>query len=261
MVLLACKEETAMVQNLILLKNIPQETWQTLAGKKIYFGHQSVGYNIIDGVKAIMREDPDIKLNIVKTSDPSVITHGAFVHSEIGNNTDPQSKIESFEQVMGSGMGEKVDIAFFKFCYVDIDPQMDIQTIFSRYKDSITQLREKYPHVKFIHITVPLEGEIVTWKVRINRLLGRVQLWDHTKNIKRNEYNDLLRKEYAGKEPIYDLAELESTYPDGKRCAFMNSGRQYYSLVAKYTFDGGHLNELGKKRAAENLLLTLISTM
>ncbi len=40
------------------IKGVPAETWQKLSQKKIYFGHQSVGNNIIDGIKDIMKENP-----------------------------------------------------------------------------------------------------------------------------------------------------------------------------------------------------------
>jgi hypothetical protein len=33
------------------LKDIPDAAWEKLSKKKIYFGHQSVGFNIIDGVQ------------------------------------------------------------------------------------------------------------------------------------------------------------------------------------------------------------------
>ena len=53
------------------LKDVPESTWKTLSKKKIFFGHQSVGFDIIDGIKDIMKENPQIKLNIVETSNPS----------------------------------------------------------------------------------------------------------------------------------------------------------------------------------------------
>ena len=67
-------------------------------------------------------------------------------------------------------------------------------------------------------------------------------------NINRNQFNEILRKEYEGKAPIFDLAKIESTYPDGKTS---------YSMVPDYTYDGGHLNETGRKKAAEQLLVLL----
>lgn len=31
------------------IKDVPDSTWKKLSEKKIYFGHQSIGYNIING--------------------------------------------------------------------------------------------------------------------------------------------------------------------------------------------------------------------
>jgi len=56
---------------------------------------------------------------------------------------------------------------------------------------------------------------------------------------------------------IFDLAKIESTFPDGRRASFTKDGKTYYSMVPDYTYDGGHLNELGRKIAAEQLLFLL----
>ena len=53
------------------IKDVPNSAWEKLSQKKIFFGHQSVGFNIIDGLKDLMKENPQIKLNIVETSNPA----------------------------------------------------------------------------------------------------------------------------------------------------------------------------------------------
>ena len=82
-------------------------------------------------------------------------------------------------------------------------------------------------------------------------------MWRYDANIKRNEFNKLIRKEYAGKEPVFDLAEMESTHPDGRRGAFSKDGKTYYSMIPDYTHDGGYLNEKGRKKDSEQLLILL----
>jgi len=67
----------------------------------------------------------------------------------------------------------------------------------------------------------------------------------------------MLRKEYLGKEPLFDIAQAESTRPDGTRSTFTNNGTTYYSLVSEYTDDDGHLNELGQQAVAQDLLILL----
>ena len=75
--------------------------------------------------------------------------------------------------------------------------------------------------------------------------------------IKRNEFNDMMRNEYEDREPIFDLALIESTFLDGKREMYQENDIIYYSLVPDYTNDGGHLNEKGRKLVAEQLLIFL----
>lgn len=67
----------------------------------------------------------------------------------------------------------------------------------------------------------------------------------------------MLRAEYEDKEPIFDLAAIESMSPGGKREIFEKDGSTFYSLAPAYTDDGGHLNEIGSKIVASELLYFL----
>ena len=94
------------------IKDVPVENWEKLSQKKIYFGHQSVGNNIMDGVKDLMTEYPQINLKIVETSDQADFKLGIFAHSKVGKNMDPISKISGFESYMKNGLGGRADKAF-----------------------------------------------------------------------------------------------------------------------------------------------------
>ncbi len=85
----------------------------------------------------------------------------------------------------------------------------------------------------------------------------RDHIWEYDDNIARNDFNKLLFEEFIGKEPLFDIAGIESTGYDGKRSAFKKAGKSFYSLAPEYTQDGGHLNETGRKRVAEQLLIFL----
>jgi hypothetical protein len=250
------KMEPTAKTTLPSIKNIPAEAWQKLSQKKIYFGHQSVGYNIIDGIKDVMKENPQIKLNIIETSNPSDFTSPLFGHSPVGNNMDPKSKCDAFIGFMDKGLGNKVDIAFFKFCYVDILPSTDVNKVFSEYKSTMSALRTKYPQTTFVHIAAPLTAIQTGTKAFIKKIIGR-PIDGYDDNIKREQFNTLLRKEYSGKEPVFDLATIESTNPDGSRVSFTQDGKTVYALAPEYTTDGGHLNEMGRKLVAEQLLIFL----
>ena len=238
------------------LKEVPDNVWEKLSHKTIYFAHQSVGYNIIDGIEYLIKEYPKIKLRVVESRDSASLSPGTLVHSQIGKNFDPQSKLDDFYSVIVNGFGGKVDIAGLKFCYIDISSKTKPEALFSQYKSQIDTIRKLYPKIAIIHFTSPLTTLQSGPKAWIKKLIGR-PITGLEENIKRNEYNELLRAEYEDKDPILDIAAIESTYPNGTRYTFVSNGKIYYSLVPDYTSDGGHLNELGRKKIAEKYLLIL----
>ena len=72
------------------IKDVSSEKWENLSQKKIYFGHQSVGFNIIDGIKDVMKENPQIKLNIVETANESDFKVGLVAPlPKTGNHITP----------------------------------------------------------------------------------------------------------------------------------------------------------------------------
>lgn len=238
------------------IKDVPASTWEKLSQKKICFGHRSVGFNIMDGIKDLMKENPQIKLNIIETSEKADFHVGLFSHFRVGKNQDPKSKIDGFARLMEEGVGHKVDIALFKFCFVDVIARTDIENIFRYYKNNMSRLKERFTKVTFLHVTVPLMTVQRGPKAWIKKLIGR-PVGGYNDNIKRNEFNKMLIKEYEGKEPVFDLAKVESTHPDGRMETFTKDGKNYYSLVPDYTDDGGHLNDKGRKIIAEQLLILL----
>lgn len=228
---------------------------QILGTKKVFFGHQSVGGNIIQGIRDLRVADPRLKLNIVHSAEPESLLAPAFVDFEVGNNGNPQSKNEAFAAILEKGMGKQGGIAMFKYCYVDIDSSTNVQQMFESYRKEITVLKLKYPLLQFVHITVPLTTVEPATKAWIKTILGRTTA--RNINAKRNEFNKLLRENYAGTDPIFDLAEVESTHPDGSRSYFMSNNEKIYTMAPEFTTDGGHLNEAGQRAAAERLLLVL----
>lgn len=241
------------------INDIPKELWQTLSHKKIYFGHQSVGYNIIDGVQDLMKQDKNINLNILEIDHSPEAAGGFLAHSLIGENFHPLTKIDDFKKKIGESFKGNLDIAMFKFCWVDINAQSNIEGLFNDYKKAITELKAQYPKIVFVHATVPLFEQKKTWKTRIKELIGKKEIWEYNENVMRNKINDLIRAEYEGKEPLFDIAKYESSAVDGSRQTFKVAGQVYYAMVPEYTTDGGHLNELGRKQLASQFLVTLVN--
>jgi hypothetical protein len=226
-----------------------------LATRRVFFGHQSVGNDIVDGIRDLVKADPRIRLNIVKSRDPETVSGPAFIESEIGQNGYPQTKTQEFEKILGKGMGVQGGIAMHKYCYVDFDSSTNLRQVFEQYRTRVDALKAKYRALTIIHITVPLTTVEPLLKASIKRLLGKTTARDI--NVKRNQFNNLLLKAYKGIEPIFDLAEVESTNSDGSRSNFERDHQKIYTLSSEYTTDGGHLNELGRKRAAARLLVVL----
>lgn len=230
--------------------------WERLAGKRMFFGHQSVGAGIVAGIEEIAAEDNEIKLTIVEGTNAGAGREPVFLHAAIGTNGDPESKLSRFSELMMGELGDTIDIAIFKFCYGDITAKTDVSRLFAVYQQHLSRLKAARPAITFIHVAVPLTAVQTGPKAFIKRLLHKTP-GGYLDNAKRNEFNLLMCLAYAGQEPFFDLALVESTQPDGSRMSYMLSNRLHYSLSPAYTDDGGHLNAAGRRLAAEHLLVLL----
>ena len=220
-----------------------------LAHKRVYFGHQSVGANILDGVQDLCRTDPTLRLRVVESSDPEAYTAPVLGHSRLGRNHDPRSKIDAFAEILGTKLGAKLDIALFKFCYIDVNEDSDNSTLFGYYRKVMAQVAIACPQPLLVHVTVP----ITTVPGMLPRLIGGL-LRRHNRaahdNLARAQYNRLLTQAYAGKEPLFDLAAVESTTPAGHVHRFSLHGNECRALVPTYSSDGRHLSGLGRRVVA-----------
>ena len=152
-------------------------------------------------------------------------------------------------------MANKINIAIFKFCYIDINETTDVRQLFEYYQATMSDLKGEFPFIKFIHTTVPLRTSPGGLGVKLRELLGRPNL-SKILNRKRNEFNEMLISAYPN-EAVFDIAGIESTYPDGNRRYFLINGKKYYCLIEDYTDDGGHLNAKGRNWLALQFLRVL----
>jgi len=234
--------------------DLAESRLEKVRSMRVYFGHQSVGKNILDGLQSLAAENPAYKLNIVETDAPEKMTGPIFAHFRVGSNMTPDSKIESFrDHISRSGKG--VDVAFFKFCYVDVGADTDVEALFQKYRKTMTDLKTQFPNVTFVHVSIPVKTIDGGVKGIVKKILGKSN--GEEANVSRTRYNDLLRKEYSGKDPLFDLAAVESTTPDGSRVQGEKNGARYEALYPSYSDDGEHLNRDGGRRAAMTLLNTL----
>ncbi len=230
-----------------------QHELQVLQGKRIFFGHQSVGVDIMKGIKAYAEANGAALRFVAPGEAPS--QGGFFADAKIGRNNFPAEKCDAFEADVKRLEKDSLDIAAMKFCYADIEPATDVAAVFDRYARTIDSLKQEYPRTTFVHITVPYTLRTSSWKLLVKKILGR-QDKSESGNFQRNRFNAMLLQRYPH-DPIFDLATVESTRPDGSRQSFEYEGQTTYSLVAQYTYDGGHLNELGRRIVAREFIRVL----
>jgi hypothetical protein len=241
------------------IDSIPQGLWNNLAEMRIFFGHQSVGRNLIEGIEDVMAEHPEIKLTIVEASNLESIDGPAFIHCNVGRNTRPDSKLTDFRKVLESGGEEKTDIALLKFCYVDIGQDSDAHEVFRNYDLALSELAEHFKDTTFVHSTIPIQSgpseAMDLLKEIIKPVLGKPRVVE--KNGVRQSYNNLLRSKFLGNKPVFDIAMHETIGPGGLLSYRELDSEKVYFMDARYSDDGGHLNQLGRKHIAEQLLVTL----
>ncbi len=222
------------------------------AGTKVFFGHQSVGANIISGLPTVY-DGTNAQVNIVESR--AVLTDGEPVlqHSTIGTNGDPASKIADFDALMRSGIGDTVDVALMKLCYVDFNESTDPEQIFASYVSTMQALEKTYPDVTFIYTTVPLTvdpGWVSAVKSTVKVWLGRADSTTPANQV-RERYNALIRERYGDTGRLYDIAAGEASLGDGDFNARDRDGTTYLVMNPDLAADDGeHLNEQGSRQLA-----------
>jgi hypothetical protein len=244
-------------------RRAPDESLQAdlhaVAAARVCFGHQSVGANILEGVRDLQDAMARPPIRIVELNSPQATSgRGVLLHTKVGQNEKPAAKCEDFRRILDELKG-CVDVALFKFCYVDFNDSSDASAIFEIYARTMDDLKRRHPEVTFVHVTVPLRTVDRGPGVWTRELLGRRNRAKHA-NARRGEFNRLMRERYA-KDPIFDLAASMSTYPDGRRKSFRLDGTTYYALVPAYTDDGGHLNAAGRTHVAADFIHALAGAL
>jgi hypothetical protein len=239
--------------DLSTLDQVPSEAWAELRGKRIYFGHQSVGSNVIAGIEQILQRKPEIGLRVVATSDAGAFDAPGLIHGPIGINGDVRSKMDEFAAVVRSPEGTGLDIALMKFCYADLGRPDNPIDLLATYQSMVDTISGERPSLRILHATVPLTSVKRGPKALVARLLGRRPERD---NVARGMYNEALRTSFDA-EQIFDIAAAEARGPSGKSTVVEWDGRIWPTLAEEFTNDGGHLNPGGQIVVARDLLLLL----
>jgi len=219
---------------------IPKTHLDAVRSLDIFFCHASVGMGMMSGLRSLERADP-VRYTLTQAglgapatwfdTNNGIIDDGGW--AGMGGNGNPLGKIQGFQELIkNKGYGARANIAFMKFCYLDIGPSTQVTTVWTSYRDAFLSLEAAYPKVAFVWVTAALNA------------LG-------TDGNKRAEFNKYLR-DYcrSQKKPLFDLAAIESHDPDG------NLARDDYgneTIYAGYTDDNGHLSSVGRERMAKAL--------
>lgn len=219
----------------------------TIRHGRILFSHHSVGANIISGIKIIDAENSNAQLQFASLKEAGGSNGAVIFDISGGRNGAPKTKIDFFAATLRGEKNLKPDLAFMKLCYVDFNPRTDVGELFDYYRHTIQTLKREFPEIRFAHVTAPLTVWPTESKWKMYRLLGR-EVWEDAANVKRAEFNRLL-KETFGTDPVFDLAQVEATAPDGSLTTFDQDGQKYPSLYPGYTEDGEHMNATGQRVA------------
>jgi len=232
----------------VAASRVTGEELSGVATLRVFFGHMSVGANVLTGMESLYAAKGSDDLHLVEfsRSDPlPAVAGGAILHTWIGENGDPVGKLRNFDAVLRSGLADQVDVAILKFCYVDVTRDTDVDALFAQYRTTLDGLERDYPKVRFLHATAPLTVAPSGIREKALALLGQDD------NHVRARYNALVRAAYPP-DRLFDIAAVEATAPEGTA---PDGGTP--ALYRSYTTDGGHLNEPASALAAAAMVRLL----
>lgn len=188
-----------------------------IAKRRVYFEHASVGYNLLEGLRAVVPS-----LAVATAGNPAEARK--WLGSHVGLAENPRGNPGCWEKVKifaGSGNMPAGTLSMMKFCYIDDDG--NVGGLFNSYRDAMERLERANPGVCYVWWTMP----VMT-----------------SDNQRRFEFNKLVRGYcQSHRKPLFDIASIEAD----------NSGNQ----DKRYSEDGGHLNQAGQRRVAKAFAVML----
>lgn len=220
--------------------------WKALQEKRVVFAHQSVGHNILNGLKTLAARSA-FDLRVTESRD--LAASGNIVHFAVGQNGDPLSKMKDFAETLRTSPTANVDVAMMKLCYLDFQNDVDAVKIAEQYIATLDGLAAEFPRTRFVAFTAPITVAQTGPKAWAKRLLGRTPA-GYAENVRRLQFNDRLRARYKPEGRLFDLAQIEVQGADVQYYL----GSPFEALDPAMTSDGGHLNAEGEQRVAAQLV-------
>jgi hypothetical protein len=225
------------------------EQWQRVAQMRVLFAHQSVGGNIVEGIRrAAEAKGMPIAIEESRTALPGA----GIQHFKVGHNENPEGKLVDFKAVFDAETTPP-DIALLKFCYIDFTDAVDPQQLAQHYIATLDGLARAHPGTRFVPMTSPLTTVQTGPRAWVKRLLGKAP-GGYAANARREVFNTAIRGHYASGGLLFDIAALESG--NGRHHVDAN-GTRVETLDPALAADEGHLNASGRQLLGEALVTHL----
>lgn len=199
-----------------------------------FFGHKSVGNNILDGMVDLQVQNSERYTIAMQYGWPNWFAdNDGILHRTIGTNYYPETKIDAFNTHLRDDGFHVADVAMMKFCPSDVPPfsSTPAADTWVAYRDMMNALEHDYPGVTFVWWTISL-----------------MTADDNRGNDERAVFNGLVREYCAASGCLlFDIADIESHDPDGSPIVGPTGHEAMYN---GYSDDGAHLNEMGRQRVA-----------
>ena len=108
-----------------------------------------LGVDISDAVELECKE---IKLNFINMDEKNLTNDGFFGHFKVGKNRNLKSKNKSFYDILKENKEKKINVAFYKYCYVDFTKDSDIPSLFEDYEETFKKLKaDRFLELEFVY--------------------------------------------------------------------------------------------------------------
>jgi hypothetical protein len=238
------------------LRDVDPARLRAIAARRVLLAHASLGQAMAAGVQHFVDTMDGVGVRVMRGVPPSDDRMAAIIALDHAAGTDARNQAAAFADAVTATLGSSGGIALFGYTASDVTETTDVDALFAAFRAATRDIEWLSPRVQFVPMTIPLtcSGEPTITRL-VTRSLGRDV--DFERNRRRNRFNRLLIDDFAGSNPVFDLARLQSTRPDGTRAFEFDGHELVYSLASEYTNADGGLNDAAQRMLAEQLLVFL----
>lgn len=214
-------------------------TYNAAMSKRTVFGHQSVGWQVLQGVEMWADELGAPDPIFPDYEGAGLPESGGFLgHFYCGTNGNSFTKTAEFLSHLQNGLASQVDIVVMKFCYADLRSGSGYtpQQMFDDYKAWVDAVESQFPQLTVIYATEAI-------------VMG--QNSDGVNNGLRQTFNNLVRAEYGASGRLWDVADIQSTDPSSNKVLYGGVESLYSGYASP---DQRHIYGLGRTTVSAPLL-------